>query len=129
MQYNAQLLMMCIKPNKDYNCNVLDQTNVSMFTPSFLLISARSSQTIAVTTARHQGTQRVSVKNLKVLLSTPKSHIFIRIIICLFRTVDFLRNLFSKTLGISGEKVLDELTLEGVASYIQSGKCESIINL
>uniref|UniRef100_A0A8C7TJG8 NAD-dependent protein deacetylase sirtuin-2 n=1 Tax=Oncorhynchus mykiss TaxID=8022 RepID=A0A8C7TJG8_ONCMY len=98
-----------------------------MFTPSFLLISARSSQTIAVTTARHQGTQRVSVKNLKFLLSTPKSHIFIRIIICLFRTVDFLRNLFSKTLGISGEKVLDELTLEGVASYIQSGKCKNII--
>uniref|UniRef100_A0A8C8BYS6 NAD-dependent protein deacetylase sirtuin-2 n=1 Tax=Oncorhynchus tshawytscha TaxID=74940 RepID=A0A8C8BYS6_ONCTS len=41
--------------------------------------------------------------------------------------MDFLRNLFSKTLGISGEKVLDELTLEGVASYIQSGKCKNII--
>uniref|UniRef100_A0A8C8BYN3 NAD-dependent protein deacetylase n=1 Tax=Oncorhynchus tshawytscha TaxID=74940 RepID=A0A8C8BYN3_ONCTS len=41
--------------------------------------------------------------------------------------LDFLRNLFSKTLGISGEKVLDELTLEGVASYIQSGKCKNII--
>uniref|UniRef100_A0A4W5R939 NAD-dependent protein deacetylase n=1 Tax=Hucho hucho TaxID=62062 RepID=A0A4W5R939_9TELE len=85
-----------------------------------------SSQTIAAT-ARLQGTQRVGVKNVKVLLSTPKSRIFIRIIICLFRTVDFLRNLFSKTLGISGEKVLDELTLDGVASYIQSGKCKNII--
>ncbi|KAL0972792.1 hypothetical protein UPYG_G00194820 [Umbra pygmaea] len=41
--------------------------------------------------------------------------------------MDFLRNLFSKTLGISGEKVLDELTLEGVASYIKSGKCKNII--
>uniref|UniRef100_A0AAY5KIU6 NAD-dependent protein deacetylase n=1 Tax=Esox lucius TaxID=8010 RepID=A0AAY5KIU6_ESOLU len=41
--------------------------------------------------------------------------------------VDFLRNLFSKTLGISGEKVLDELTLEGVARYIQSGACKNII--
>ncbi|XP_010896948.4 NAD-dependent protein deacetylase sirtuin-2 isoform X2 [Esox lucius] len=41
--------------------------------------------------------------------------------------MDFLRNLFSKTLGISGEKVLDELTLEGVARYIQSGACKNII--
>ncbi|KAJ7990184.1 hypothetical protein DPEC_G00297680 [Dallia pectoralis] len=41
--------------------------------------------------------------------------------------MDFLRNLFSKTLGISGEKVLDELTLEGVASYMRSGACKHII--
>lgn len=40
--------------------------------------------------------------------------------------VDFLRNLFSGALGLgSPEKVLDELTLEGVARYIKSGKCES----
>uniref|UniRef100_A0A3P9AEL7 NAD-dependent protein deacetylase n=1 Tax=Esox lucius TaxID=8010 RepID=A0A3P9AEL7_ESOLU len=32
----------------------------------------------------------------------------------------------SKTLGISGEKVLDELTLEGVARYIQSGASAGI---
>uniref|UniRef100_A0AAR2KMF8 NAD-dependent protein deacetylase sirtuin-2 n=1 Tax=Pygocentrus nattereri TaxID=42514 RepID=A0AAR2KMF8_PYGNA len=42
--------------------------------------------------------------------------------------MDFLRNLFSRTLGLSpGEKVLDELSLEGVARYMQSGKCKSII--
>lgn len=42
-----------------------------------------------------------------------------------FLPVDFLRNLFSSTLGLgSAEKVLDELTLEGVAQYIKSGKCE-----
>ncbi|KAG7470788.1 hypothetical protein MATL_G00117430 [Megalops atlanticus] len=42
--------------------------------------------------------------------------------------MDFLRNLFSRTLGLGpGEKVLDELTLEGVARYIQSGKCKNII--
>lgn len=40
-------------------------------------------------------------------------------------SVDFLRSLFSRTLGLSpGEKVLDELTLDGVARYILSGKCE-----
>ena len=40
--------------------------------------------------------------------------------------VDFLRSLFSRTLGLGpGEKVLDELTLDGVARYIQSGACES----
>ena len=40
--------------------------------------------------------------------------------------MDFLRNLFSHTLGLgSAEKVLDDLTLEGVARYMQSGKCES----
>ncbi|XP_056612687.1 NAD-dependent protein deacetylase sirtuin-2 [Triplophysa dalaica] len=42
--------------------------------------------------------------------------------------MDFLRSLFSRTLGLSpGEKVLDELTLDGVARYIKSGKCKSII--
>ncbi|XP_066508291.1 NAD-dependent protein deacetylase sirtuin-2-like isoform X1 [Hoplias malabaricus] len=42
--------------------------------------------------------------------------------------MDFLRNLFSRTLGLSpGEKVLDELSLAGVAHYIQSGKCKNII--
>ncbi|XP_023667988.1 NAD-dependent protein deacetylase sirtuin-2 [Paramormyrops kingsleyae] len=42
--------------------------------------------------------------------------------------MDFLRSLFSRTLGLgTGEKVLDELTLDGVARYIQSGKCKDII--
>ncbi|KAM6958648.1 NAD-dependent protein deacetylase sirtuin-2 [Aplochiton taeniatus] len=42
--------------------------------------------------------------------------------------MDFLRNLFSNTLGMGpAEKVLDELTLEGVAKYIQSGKCKNIL--
>ncbi|MBN3310502.1 SIR2 deacetylase, partial [Amia calva] len=44
--------------------------------------------------------------------------------------MEFLRNLFSQTLGLgsgSGEKVLNELTLEGVAQYIQSGNCKNII--
>ncbi|XP_051534505.1 NAD-dependent protein deacetylase sirtuin-2 isoform X2 [Myxocyprinus asiaticus] len=42
--------------------------------------------------------------------------------------MDFLRNLFSRTLGLSpGEKELDELTLDGVARYILSGKCKNII--
>uniref|UniRef100_A0AAQ4Q497 NAD-dependent protein deacetylase n=1 Tax=Gasterosteus aculeatus aculeatus TaxID=481459 RepID=A0AAQ4Q497_GASAC len=42
--------------------------------------------------------------------------------------MDFLRNLFSSSLGLgSADKVLDELTLEGVAEYIKSGKCENII--
>lgn len=41
--------------------------------------------------------------------------------------VDFLRNLFSNSLGLgSAEKVLDELTLEGVARYINSSKCENL---
>ncbi|KAJ3591350.1 hypothetical protein NHX12_009295 [Muraenolepis orangiensis] len=44
------------------------------------------------------------------------------------RLLDFLRNLFSSTLGLSSaEKVLDELTLEGVARYIQSGTCKAIV--
>uniref|UniRef100_A0A3Q3FSM0 NAD-dependent protein deacetylase n=1 Tax=Labrus bergylta TaxID=56723 RepID=A0A3Q3FSM0_9LABR len=42
--------------------------------------------------------------------------------------MDFLRNLFSSTLGLgSAEKVLDELTLDGVARYINSGKCKNIV--
>ncbi|CAG14727.1 unnamed protein product, partial [Tetraodon nigroviridis] len=42
--------------------------------------------------------------------------------------MDFLRNLFSRNLGIgTPDKVLDELTLEGVAQYIKSGKCKNII--
>ncbi|KAM8902578.1 NAD-dependent protein deacetylase sirtuin-2 isoform 2-T2 [Spinachia spinachia] len=42
--------------------------------------------------------------------------------------MDFLRNLFSSSLGLgSADKVLDELTLEGVAEYIKSGRCENII--
>lgn len=42
-----------------------------------------------------------------------------------FFKVDFLRSLFSRTLGLSpGEKVLDELSLDGVAHYILSGKCK-----
>lgn len=42
--------------------------------------------------------------------------------------MDFLRSLFSRTLGLSpGEKVLDELTLDGLARYILSGKCKNII--
>uniref|UniRef100_A0A673AZQ2 NAD-dependent protein deacetylase n=1 Tax=Sphaeramia orbicularis TaxID=375764 RepID=A0A673AZQ2_9TELE len=40
--------------------------------------------------------------------------------------MDFLRSLFSRTLGLdSADKVLDELTLEGVARYILSGKCDA----
>uniref|UniRef100_A0A8C6US80 NAD-dependent protein deacetylase sirtuin-2 n=1 Tax=Neogobius melanostomus TaxID=47308 RepID=A0A8C6US80_9GOBI len=44
--------------------------------------------------------------------------------------MDFLRNLFSSALGLgsgTGEKVLDELTLDGVAKYMLSGKCKNII--
>ncbi|KAI3354522.1 hypothetical protein L3Q82_019033, partial [Scortum barcoo] len=42
--------------------------------------------------------------------------------------MDFLRNLFSSTLGLgAADKVLDELTLEGVAQYIKSGKCKNIL--
>uniref|UniRef100_A0A8C4K9C5 Uncharacterized protein n=1 Tax=Dromaius novaehollandiae TaxID=8790 RepID=A0A8C4K9C5_DRONO len=40
--------------------------------------------------------------------------------------VEFLRNLLSRTLGLGGEKpekVLDELTLEGVSRFMQSEKC------
>uniref|UniRef100_A0A3Q2ZQI0 NAD-dependent protein deacetylase n=1 Tax=Kryptolebias marmoratus TaxID=37003 RepID=A0A3Q2ZQI0_KRYMA len=42
--------------------------------------------------------------------------------------VDFLRSLFSNTLGLGlAEKVLDDLTLEGVARYINAGKCKNVI--
>uniref|UniRef100_A0A3B5L7G3 NAD-dependent protein deacetylase n=1 Tax=Xiphophorus couchianus TaxID=32473 RepID=A0A3B5L7G3_9TELE len=42
--------------------------------------------------------------------------------------VDVLRGLFSNVLGLgSSEKVLDELSLESVARYINSGKCKNII--
>lgn len=48
------------------------------------------------------------------------------ILFSVFLLVDFLRNLFSSTLGLgSPDKVLDDLTLDGVAQYIKSGKCES----
>uniref|UniRef100_A0A3B4AI65 NAD-dependent protein deacetylase n=1 Tax=Periophthalmus magnuspinnatus TaxID=409849 RepID=A0A3B4AI65_9GOBI len=49
---------------------------------------------------------------------------------CCFFLVEFLRNLFSSALGLgsgTGEKVLDELTLDGVAKYMLSGKCKNII--
>uniref|UniRef100_H2LXA0 NAD-dependent protein deacetylase n=1 Tax=Oryzias latipes TaxID=8090 RepID=H2LXA0_ORYLA len=59
------------------------------------------------------------------------SHWCVFLCVCdsaLFLPVDFLRNLFSSTLGLgSAEKVLDALTLEGVAQYIKSGKCKNII--
>lgn len=40
--------------------------------------------------------------------------------------VDFLRNFFSQTLGLGTQKerLLDELTLEGVSRYMQSERCE-----
>ncbi|XP_078001926.1 NAD-dependent protein deacetylase sirtuin-2 isoform X2 [Phascolarctos cinereus] len=44
--------------------------------------------------------------------------------------MDFLRNLFSRTLGLGSgkrEKLLDELSLEGVAKFIQSDQCQNII--
>ncbi|XP_013870449.1 NAD-dependent protein deacetylase sirtuin-2 [Austrofundulus limnaeus] len=42
--------------------------------------------------------------------------------------MDLLRSLFSTGLGLgSAEKVLDDLTLEGVARYINSGKCKNIL--
>lgn len=42
-------------------------------------------------------------------------------------SVDFLRNLFSQTLGLGSQKerLLDELSLEGVTRYMQSERCES----
>lgn len=52
-------------------------------------------------------------------------HKFVTCLSSVFLPVDFLRNLFSSTLGLgSPEKVLDELSLEGVARYIKSGKCK-----
>ncbi|XP_008255379.3 NAD-dependent protein deacetylase sirtuin-2 isoform X1 [Oryctolagus cuniculus] len=45
--------------------------------------------------------------------------------------MDFLRNLFSQTLGLGTQKerLLDELTLEGVSRFIQSDRCRRIICL
>lgn len=41
--------------------------------------------------------------------------------------MDFLRNLFSQTLGLGSQKerLLDNLTLEGVAHYMLSERCKS----
>ena len=41
--------------------------------------------------------------------------------------MDFLRNFFSQTLGLGTQKerLLDELTLEGVSRYMQSERCKS----
>uniref|UniRef100_A0A8C5LQL8 NAD-dependent protein deacetylase sirtuin-2 n=1 Tax=Leptobrachium leishanense TaxID=445787 RepID=A0A8C5LQL8_9ANUR len=42
--------------------------------------------------------------------------------------VDFLRNLFSRTLGIGApEKVLDELSLDGVSKFMLSEKCKNVV--
>ncbi|XP_041426481.1 sirtuin 2 S homeolog isoform X3 [Xenopus laevis] len=42
--------------------------------------------------------------------------------------MDFLRNLFSRTLGIgTPEKVLDELSLESVSKFMLSEKCKNVI--
>ncbi|XP_064359043.1 NAD-dependent protein deacetylase sirtuin-2 [Dromaius novaehollandiae] len=44
--------------------------------------------------------------------------------------MEFLRNLLSRTLGLGGEKpekVLDELTLEGVSRFMQSEKCRNVV--
>uniref|UniRef100_A0A8W4FE47 NAD-dependent protein deacetylase sirtuin-2 n=1 Tax=Sus scrofa TaxID=9823 RepID=A0A8W4FE47_PIG len=45
--------------------------------------------------------------------------------------VDFLRNFFSQTLGLGTQKerLLDELTLEGVSRYMQSERCRRVICL
>ena len=42
-------------------------------------------------------------------------------------SVDFLRNLFTQTLGLGSQKerLLDELTREGGTRYMQSERCES----
>lgn len=44
-----------------------------------------------------------------------------------FWPVDFLRNFFSQTLGLGTQKerLLDDLTLEGVTRYMQSERCKS----
>ncbi|OBS70133.1 hypothetical protein A6R68_01315 [Neotoma lepida] len=46
-------------------------------------------------------------------------------------SVDFLRNLFSQTLGLGSQKerLLDELSLEGVTRYMQSERCRRVICL
>lgn len=44
--------------------------------------------------------------------------------------MDFLRNLLSRTLGLGSEKpekALDELTLEGVARFMQNEKCKNVV--
>ncbi|XP_039366905.1 NAD-dependent protein deacetylase sirtuin-2 [Mauremys reevesii] len=44
--------------------------------------------------------------------------------------MDFLRNLLSRTLGLGSEKpekVLDELTLDGVSRFMQSEKCRNVV--
>ncbi|XP_075469464.1 NAD-dependent protein deacetylase sirtuin-2 isoform X1 [Ascaphus truei] len=42
--------------------------------------------------------------------------------------MDFLRNLFSRTMGLSTpEKVLDELSLEGVGRFMQSERCKNVV--
>nr|XP_008538603.1 PREDICTED: NAD-dependent protein deacetylase sirtuin-2 [Equus przewalskii] len=45
--------------------------------------------------------------------------------------MDFLRNFFSQTLGLGTQKerLLDDLTLEGVARYMQSERCRRVICL
>uniref|UniRef100_A0A8C6HYM2 NAD-dependent protein deacetylase sirtuin-2 n=2 Tax=cellular organisms TaxID=131567 RepID=A0A8C6HYM2_MUSSI len=45
--------------------------------------------------------------------------------------MDFLRNLFTQTLGLGSQKerLLDELTLEGVTRYMQSERCRKVICL
>ncbi|XP_003420816.1 NAD-dependent protein deacetylase sirtuin-2 isoform X2 [Loxodonta africana] len=45
--------------------------------------------------------------------------------------MDFLRNFFSQTLGLGSERerLLDELTLEGVTRYMQSERCRRVICL
>lgn len=44
-----------------------------------------------------------------------------------FWPVDFLRHFFSQTLGLGTQKerLLDELTLEGVTRYMQSERCKT----
>ncbi|XP_069500316.1 NAD-dependent protein deacetylase sirtuin-2 isoform X2 [Ambystoma mexicanum] len=44
--------------------------------------------------------------------------------------MDFMRNLLSRTLGLGSEKpekVLDELTIEGVAKFMQNEKCKNVV--
>jgi len=45
--------------------------------------------------------------------------------------MDFLRNFFSQTLGLGTQKerLLDDLTLEGVTRYMQSERCRKVICL
>ncbi|CAO2626164.1 NAD-dependent protein deacetylase sirtuin-2, partial [Lemmus lemmus] len=45
--------------------------------------------------------------------------------------MDFLRNLFSQTLGLGSQKerLLDDLSLEGVTRYMQSERCRKVICL